>query len=162
MNSIEIQGPLLNQATVCQPILRALPDWFGIEDAIVQYVEQIDTLPTLIAIDKNNNNSDNNPVVGFLSIKKHFATSAEIYVMGILHDYHRKGIGKLLTIQAEKYLKDNGILHLQVKTLSESRVNEHYAKTRQFYQAMGFHPLEEFKTLWDEVNPCLLMIKSLY
>ena len=50
---------------------------------------------------------------------------------------------------------------LQVKTLSESHPDAGYAKTRAFYRAMGFHPLEEFKTLWGEANPCLLMVKKL-
>jgi len=26
---------------------------------------------------------------------------------------------------------------------------------------MGFRPVEEFKTLWGEAHPCLLMIKAL-
>ena len=29
------------------------------------------------------------------------------------------------------------------------------------YHAVGFRPLEEFKKLWGEVNPCLFMVKVL-
>ncbi|MFA6119201.1 MAG: hypothetical protein WCT85_06020 [Parachlamydiales bacterium] len=50
---------------------------------------------------------------------------------------------------------------MTVKTLSPSADDENYAKTRAFYLSMGFYPLEEFKTLWDENNPCLFMIKVL-
>jgi hypothetical protein len=50
---------------------------------------------------------------------------------------------------------------MQVKTLGPSRLDEHYAKTRAFYEAMGFRPLEEFKQIWDENNPCLVMVKRL-
>jgi ribosomal protein S18 acetylase RimI-like enzyme len=48
---------------------------------------------------------------------------------------------------------------MQVKTLGPSRPDEHYAKTRAFYEALGFRPLEEFKQIWDENNPCLVMVK---
>ena len=34
--SFTIVGPVLNAAAVAEPILRALPDWFGIEEAIVE------------------------------------------------------------------------------------------------------------------------------
>ena len=36
-----------------------------------------------------------------------------------------------------------------------------YAQTRAFYLAMGFRPLEELRKLWDEANPCLIMVKRL-
>lgn len=36
-----------------------------------------------------------------------------------------------------------------------------YDKTRLFYLAEGFRPLEEFPTLWDPSNPALQLIKSL-
>lgn len=61
MNSI-IQGPLLGQGTRCEPIIRALPDWFGIEEAIVRYINEVEDLPTFIA-------SQNEQAVGFLSVK---------------------------------------------------------------------------------------------
>lgn len=39
--------------------------------------------------------------------------------------------------------------------------DQNYERTRRFYLAAGFTPLEEFPDLWDERNPCLLMVKSL-
>ncbi|MBC7456865.1 MAG: hypothetical protein H7235_01205, partial [Bdellovibrionaceae bacterium] len=48
-----------------------------------------------------------------------------------------------------------------VKTLSEARAHENYEKTRKFYLKSGFVPIEEFKTLWGEHNPCLMLIKDL-
>jgi len=50
---------------------------------------------------------------------------------------------------------------LTVKTLADTHPDEGYAGTRRFYLAMGFKPLEVFPTLWDEANPCLLMVKRL-
>ncbi len=35
-------------------------------------------------------------------------------------------------------------------------------KTREFYKAVGFYPLEEFTEIWGgKENPCLLMVKAL-
>jgi hypothetical protein len=50
---------------------------------------------------------------------------------------------------------------LQVKTLSASRPDPGYDKTRAFYLAFGFRPLEEFPTLWYPSNPALQLIKSI-
>jgi len=50
---------------------------------------------------------------------------------------------------------------MQVKTLGPSRPNEEYARTRAFYEVMGFRPLEEFPQFWDEKNPCLILVKRL-
>ena len=149
-----IQGPLLGQAAVCEAILRALPLWFGIEEAVVQYVQDIEHLPTFLAV------ADGQPV-GFLTLKEHFPESAELHVMGIRIEYHRRGLGRALVERAEEWLRSRGSEYLQVKTLSPARPNEEYARTRAFYRALGFRPLEEFPLFWDEANPCLQMVKAL-
>jgi len=56
---------------------------------------------------------------------------------------------------------NSGRIYLTVKTLDESREDEGYARTRRFYYAMGFQPLEVFPMLWDADNPCLCMLKYL-
>ena len=137
-----------------EPILRALPEWFGIEKATLQYIKDADTMPTMLVRDEGE-------VIGFLTIHMHFTETAEIHCMGILPQFHRQGIGKLMCESLELYLKKNGALYLQVKTLAEQRECEEYERTRKFYLAMGFSPLEVFPTLWDESNPCLVMVKSL-
>jgi hypothetical protein len=45
--------------------------------------------------------------------------------------------------------------------LSAVHPDQGYAKTRAFYQAMGFCPLEELPDFWDAENPCLRMVKKL-
>jgi len=47
-----------------------------------------------------------------------------------------------------------------VKTLAPSKPDVGYDKTRAFYLAYGFRPLEEFR-LWDADNPALQMIKAI-
>ncbi len=151
---ITIQGPSLGMASICAPILRALPNWFGIEAATAQYIKDIDVLPTLIALADGR-------AAGFLTLKEHNAYAAEIHVMGVLPTLHRCGAGRRLVNAAEKILRRRGVEYLQVKTLSPAHPDEHYARTRAFYLAMGFRPLEEFKELWGKENPCLQMVKSL-
>lgn len=48
-----------------------------------------------------------------------------------------------------------------VKTLSDKVDFEPYARTRAFYEKVGFEPLVILTEMWDEENPCLIMIKHL-
>ncbi len=152
--NVHVQGPLLGQTSKCEPILRSLPEWFGIEEAIVHYLQEIENLPTFIA-------EKNDEILGFLSLKMHTDFAAEIYVMGIRPEAHHQGIGRKLLQGAENNMREQGIEFLQVKTLSPARPDPNYSKTRLFYEALGFRPLEEFKELWGKENPCLQMIKKL-
>ena len=139
---------------IVSSILDHLPDWFGIEESKREYVEESMEMPLWAAY-------ENEIAVGFIVLKQHNQYSAEIYVMGVEVEYHRKGIGKLLFKQCCEWCKNNSIEYLQVKTLDESRPDINYEKTRNFYKALGFRPVECFKTLWDEYNPCLQMIMKI-
>jgi N-acetylglutamate synthase-like GNAT family acetyltransferase len=149
-----ITGPLQNQSSVCVPILRNLPEWFGIEEAILDYECEIELLPTFVA-------KTDGSVIGFLSLKQHNHFSAEILVMAVHPDAQHSGIGRALVAAAENHVRLLGIEYMQVKTLGPSRPDEGYARTRAFYEAIGYRPLEELTMIWDEHNPCLIMIKSL-
>jgi ribosomal protein S18 acetylase RimI-like enzyme len=151
---ITTKGPIVGQSTVCEPILRALPAWFGVEEATRQYIQDIDVLPTFLAL-------IDGEVVGFLTLKQHTAYTAEIHVMGVHPEMHRRGVGQALMNKAEAHLQEQGIEYLQVKTLSPIHPDGGYARTRAFYLTMGFRPLEEFPDLWGPENPCLQMIKWL-
>ena len=153
VSQFHVEGPVYGKSALCEPILRLLPDWFGIEAAIVQYAAEIDHLPTFLA-------SDSGEVLGFLTLKQHYPTAAEVLVMGIRPKAHRRGIGRALVTQAQAWLMGQGVEYLQVKTLGPSHPDAQYAKTRAFYQALGFHPLEEFRQIWDEHNPCLILVKK--
>lgn len=148
---IKIQNSALGKASLCEPILRLLPEWFGIESAINNYINEINKLPTFLAI-------SDKQVVGFLSIKQHNEYAAEIYIMAVHPQFHRLGIGRLLVGIAEQKLRDTGIEYLQVKTLGTSHPDKNFANTRAFYYSVGFKPLEEFIGLWKG-NPCLQMVK---
>ena len=81
--------------------------------------------------------------------------------MGVVSEWHRHQIGTKLIIKCEEYGRRTEIEHITVKTLDESRESRSYEKTRLFYLARGFAPLEVFPLFWNEENPCLFMAKSI-
>ena len=139
---------------ISRQILDDLGEWFGIPEAAESYARRSSELPFWAAF-------DGGKPVGFVAVLKYFDQAAEIYVMGILKAYHRKGIGRLLVGEVEKWCADQDISYLQVKTLSASHPDTHYEKTRAFYRSVGFVEIEEFPNLWGTANPCLLMIKAI-
>lgn len=151
---ITINGPHLEKSSVCMPILRSLPDWFGLEESLIHYSTEINSMPTFLVYHAAD-------VIGFVSLKQHNSYSAEVYVMGVVSEMHRQGIGQALMRRALAWLKNQGYEYVQVKTLSPSHPDAGYAKTRAFYEAIGFRPLEEIKQIWGEQNPCLIMIRQL-
>jgi GNAT superfamily N-acetyltransferase len=136
----------------CRQILDALPAWFGIPEAVDMYVAFADRSPTVIA-------SIAGVDVGLLSVKHHSPYAAEVYLMAVVPEHHRRGIGAAMLRHVEDALSGAGVEFLQVKTLSATDPDEGYAKTRAFYTAYGFRPLEEFPTLWDPQNPALQLVK---
>jgi GNAT superfamily N-acetyltransferase len=138
-------------------LLRMLPRWFGIESSVLEYVAQARTRPAYLAW------PDGGPAdlpAGALLAARHFAASAEIYLMAVDPAWHRRGAGRALVTALEADLISEGVEFLQVKTQGPSRPDAGYEKTRQFYASLGFQPLEEIHGLWPGI-PCLMMIKSL-
>lgn len=154
MFTIKLINSPEDKALITEKILRKLPEWFGIEEAILNYIEASRDKVFYAAYDGDEE-------IGFFYLKSHNLHTAELYVIGLLEQYHRHGIGRNLILKAEQYLRANNYRFLMVKTLGESRHNEHYDRTRQFYRSIGFYPLEEFTEIWGEENPCLIMVKNI-
>ncbi len=154
MTTFVVHQPAGQLASRCESILRALPDWFGAEGAIEEYVAHIDDLPTLMV-------TDGDADIGFLTLKLHGDQSADAYVLGVLSDRHRSGAGKAMFEVAERWLADQGVRFLQVKTVGESHSCVNYEKTRLFYKGIGFTELETFETMHNWPCPCLVMIKTI-
>jgi len=152
---IKIEPATLELSGAVEPILRALPQWFGIEDATQMYIRAADDHPTILAVDTERANLP----IGFLTLLHHSADAAEVYAMGVLPEYHRRGVGRALTDAAERRLRAMGVTFLQVKTLSDKHPDLGYQKTRAFYLARGFCLLEEFPDLWGADNPCWQLVK---
>lgn len=136
-------------------LLRSLPDWFGIEESLREYVEDARTKPTYLAVETRSGE-----VVGALLVTMHNPESAEIHLLAVSPDHHRQGIGRVLVTAFETEMAAAGVRVLQVKTLGPSRPDAGYSKTLSFYVAMGYIPLEELQGIWPE-NPCLILVKPL-
>ena len=153
MSHIAIQVMKREDVSQCEGIPRSLPDWFGIESAIVDYVRDLQEMETWVA-------RDGETIIGFLTLKRHGDVSAEIQVIAVTKSLHGRGCGRKLLEEAERVLRARSVEFLQVKTLGPTRESVHYKRTRGFYSRMGFTPLEE-NNLWGETNPCLIMVKHL-
>ena len=80
--------------------------------------------------------------------------------MGVLKEYHRKGVGRRLFEQAREVALHSGYSFMQVKTVQMGRY-EDYDATNRFYLSLGFKEFEVFPTLWDEANPCQVYVMTL-
>lgn len=134
-------------------LLRELPEWFGIEDAITEYVGAASRLPGYLAYAADD-------VVGALLVEHHGPDRAEIHLLAVAPQRHRAGIGRRLVETAAGDLTRDGVRTLEVRTLGPSHPSENYARTRAFYAALGFVAGEERDDVWPG-NPCLLMSRDL-
>lgn len=138
---------------VTQFVLEALPEWFGIPEAREAYIRECTNKIFFSAYDKDR-------PVGFLYLKETGNATIELYVMGILKEFHRHGIGRELFHRAKKAASEAGYSFMQVKTVQMGKYEE-YDRTNKFYLSLGFQEFEVFPTLWDEWNPCQVYIMSL-
>ncbi|GAA6493410.1 MAG TPA: GNAT family N-acetyltransferase [Candidatus Bariatricus faecipullorum] len=138
---------------ITRTILEELPEWFGIPEAREEYIRNSVGKTFFCA-------EENEKAVGFLYLKQTGKDTVELAVMGVLKEYHRKGVGKALFKYAKDGLKENGYSFIQVKTVKMGKYKE-YDQTNQFYISLGFKELEVFPTLWDEWNPCQIYVMAL-
>jgi GNAT superfamily N-acetyltransferase len=139
---------------ICRSVLATLPTWFGRPESVEDYVAKADEHPTVVAtVDQDD--------LGILTMVVHTPYAAEVNVMGVRPEHHRRGIGRRMLAVAETWLRERDIEYLQVKTLSPRHPDPGYVRTREFYFAVGFRPLEEFPDLWQPENPALQMVKTL-
>ena len=58
---IEVLIEVEQKSTVCEKILRSLPQWFGIESVILDYIKDVQKMPMIVA-------KDATEVIGFISL----------------------------------------------------------------------------------------------
>lgn len=138
---------------IARLVLEALPEWFGIPEEREAYVAGCAARPFFCAYD------DERPV-GFLCLRETGDATVELYVMGVLRELHRRGIGRALFLRAREAAADLGYAFMQVKTVQSGRY-EQYDRTNEFYRSLGFREFEVFPTLWDPWNPCQVYVMSI-
>ena len=137
---------------VAREVLADLPDWFGIPECTEEYINESAKMPFWASY-------SDQEAAGFIALKQTSPFAAELYVTGVKKRFHRQGIGRELFSAFYESAKQSGYEFLQVKTVDEGRYTE-YDQTRLFYESLGFRNLEVFPTLWDEWNPCLIMVMA--
>ena len=148
----EIQEPAEKQK-ITRMILEALPDWFGVTESREEYIRDSAGLPFFAAF-------DGDAPAGFVCLKQTGKDTAELAVMGVKRQYHRRGAGRALFFKARDAAAGMGYSFLQVKTVKMG-VYEDYDATNRFYLSLGFREFEVFPLLWDEHNPCQVYVMSL-
>ncbi|WP_460701860.1 GNAT family N-acetyltransferase [Myceligenerans halotolerans] len=162
-------------------ILGELPEWFGLEKFTDEYEDAARKFPNYLAVNAHFTGdgvrvdapSDSfaegaldgsripvADVTGILLLDPRYDSTAEVHLLAVRRKYHRTGIGRALLRRAEDDMRARGVRLLTVKTFGPSRPDPGYDRTRAFYEAVGFLPVEEFPDMWVE-NPCLLMAKVL-
>ena len=141
------------KASITRTVLEALPEWFAVPASRENYIQDSCGKIFFCAYE------DDHPI-GFLYLRKTGKDTAELAVMGVLKEYHRKGIGSALFARAKKAACEKGYSFLQVKTVRMGEYEE-YDRTNRFYLSLGFKEFEVFPLLWDEKNPCQIYIMAI-
>lgn len=160
----------LGRSDAAHDILGELPEWLGIDRFTHEYVEAAAKFPNYVAvaapespapaIEADGGKIPSEDVLGVLLVDQRYPTSAEVHLLAVRRKHHRGGIGRSLMRRVEDDLRAQGVRLLSVKTFGPSASDPDFDRTRAFYTACGFHPVEEFPDLWAD-NPCMLMVKAL-
>lgn len=148
----QIEDPNTKQI-IARKVLESLHDWFEVDESREKYIAE-SAGQIFIATEEDGD------FVGFLCLKETGKETVELAVMGVLMEYHRHGLGRLLFEEAKRIAKGNGYLFMQVKTVKMG-VYEDYDITNRFYLSCGFKEFEVIKELWGEDNPCQIYVMSL-
>lgn len=151
---MEIIGPRLQRREECEAVLRSLPRWFGIEASLLMYARDSATMPTF-AVEREGK------IEGFITVRMHFPESWDVHCIAVAAGRRRHGLGRMLLVHAEAWIRGQGGQFLQIKTIAASSPSPEYAETRKFYERMGYTPVEVFPTLWSPKHPALQLIKAL-
>ena len=141
------------KAFISRTVLEALRDWFEVDESREYYIHESRNWPFFAAFDGGS-------PAGFLCLKETGKQTVELAVMGVLKEYHRKGIGKALFEEAKRTAITKGYSFMQVKTVRMG-VYEDYDITNRFYLSLGFKEFEVIPEIWGEDNPCQIYVMSL-
>ena len=151
--NIDIVKDSETKKKITREVLEALPEWFEVEESREQYIKESAERIMVASF-------DGDKATGFLCLKPTGKQTVELAVMGVLKEYHRQGIGRLLFTKAKEIARENGYEFMQVKTVKMG-VYEDYDRTNLFYLSLGFKEFEVIPQVWDEANPCQIYVMSL-
>ena len=94
-------------------ILRSLPEWFGIEDAIRSYVADAGSAESHLAM-------RDGEVIGVALVQERFSRSAELTLIAVHADHRHRGAGFALVEAVASSLARRGFAVLEVHTVGPS------------------------------------------
>jgi len=154
MADISIRKIRHSDIAACTAILRALPQWFGIEQSIQEYAQNLTALDGFVA-------EETGAIAAFVGLKRYGDAAIEIDVIAVKPESRRQGLGRSLLAHVEKHATSPQTRLLHMKTLAPSDPDPNYAETRAFWEANGYIPMDAHD-LWGEENPCQVMVKPLH
>jgi GNAT superfamily N-acetyltransferase len=80
-----------------------------------------------------------------IALDYHFGLTCNIWLLGVMPQFHRRGIGAELIACAEREARLRGCRQLAVETVSPRMNSPEYEITRRFYQRLDFIPFVEFE-----------------
>jgi ribosomal protein S18 acetylase RimI-like enzyme len=151
---IHVRAALSEDHTAILEIARSLhPRWFN-ELGIREIARDLQIEKGLVADDRGK-------AVGFAIYRTKDGRTAELSWIGVRPEAHRKGIGRALVNTLEALLAQSGVRTLEVSTVAATVVDESYAKTRNFYHAIGFSDVQIYSKWYPSGDDRLLLQKHL-
>lgn len=138
---------------IARSILEELKEWFEVDESREKFIS--DSAEQLFFAAE-----EDGKYTGFLTLKETGNATVELAVMGVLKEYHRKGIGRELFEKAKAAAHSAGYSFMQVKTVAMGKY-EDYDRTNRFYLGCGFKEFELMPGYWDEDNPCQIYITAI-
>ena len=135
-------------------IARSLhPQWFT-ESALEDIARDIQTQDAYVALEKK--------VIGFATfVLTDNSNMAELTWIGVSPELHRRGVGRALLTAIEKELAQREVQSLQVSTVPPTVEYEPYARTRDFYHAIGFSDVQIDENWFPSGDDRLLLSKRI-
>ena len=138
---------------IARLVLEDLTEWFEVAENREKFISESAGQIFLAA-------KEGGEYAGFLCLKETGKDTTELAVMGVLKEFHRRGLGRALVDAAIRIAGEEGYSFMQVKTVRMG-MYEDYDRTNRFYLACGFKEFEVMEDFWDEKNPCQIYVMSL-
>ena len=112
---------------IARELLEGLTEWFEVEESREGYIS--DSKDWIFFASE-----EDGLVNGFLCLKETGKATVELAVMGVLKEYHRRGVGRALYEHVLAYARENGFHHV---TLNVWCCNP---SAMEFYEKCGLVP----------------------
>jgi len=110
-------------------LIASLPEWFTPEE--VETVREVVGPPAVVAI------GDAGEIVGFLAWEQR-TDEWEVCWVAVAREFHRRGLGRHMVEMMLARARAARVGRIRVQTVAPTTEYEPYARTRAFYEALGF------------------------